>query len=92
MLYLLSNIFFYIILIRLLSAGPRSTTTPLIIPLSVSLRNDLADPVVNGVGLAGFTSRANSFLSALVVLYHQGLKNNTRLTRFFNPTKKNSVR
>ena len=32
------------------------------IPLSVSLWNDLADPVFDGVGLAGFKSRANAFL------------------------------
>ena len=29
--------------------------------LSVSLWNDLADPVFDGVGLAGFKSRANAF-------------------------------
>ena len=34
------------------------------IPLSVSLRNDLADPVFDSVGLEGFKSRANSFLLA----------------------------
>ena len=32
------------------------------IPLSVSLRNDLADPVFDGIGLAGFESRANASL------------------------------
>ena len=32
------------------------------VPLSVSLWNDLADPVFDGVGLAGFKSRANAFL------------------------------
>ena len=32
------------------------------IPLSVSLRNDLANPVFDGVRLAGFKSRANAFL------------------------------
>ena len=32
------------------------------IPLSVSLWNDLANPVFNGVGLVGFKSRANVFL------------------------------
>ena len=30
-------------------------------PLSVSFWNDLADPVFDGVGLAGFKSRANAF-------------------------------
>ena len=34
------------------------------VPLSVSLRNDLSDPVFDGVGLAGFKSRANAFLFA----------------------------
>ena len=29
--------------------------------LSVSLWNDLSDPVFDGVGLAGFNSRANAF-------------------------------
>ena len=32
--------------------------------LSVSLWNDLANPVFDGVGLAGFKSRANAFLLA----------------------------
>ena len=32
------------------------------VPLSVSLFNDLSDPVFDGVGLAGFKSRANAFL------------------------------
>ena len=35
------------------------------IPLSVSLWNDLANPVFDGVGLAGFKSRANAILLAL---------------------------
>ena len=34
------------------------------IPLLVSLWNDLADPVFDRVGLAGFKSRANTFLLA----------------------------
>ena len=34
------------------------------VPLSVSLWNDLADLVFDGVGLAGFKSRANAFLLA----------------------------
>ena len=33
-------------------------------PLSVSLWNDLSDPVFDGVGQAGFKSRANAFLLA----------------------------
>ena len=32
------------------------------IPLSVSLWNDLANPVFDGVGLAAFKSMANAFL------------------------------
>ena len=35
------------------------------IPLSVSLWNDLADPVFDYVGLAGFKSRANAFSKLL---------------------------
>ena len=38
------------------------------IPLSVSFWNDLASPVFDGVGPAGFKSRANSFLLAQAVL------------------------
>ena len=34
------------------------------VPLSASLWNDLADPVYDGVGLAGFKSIANAFLLA----------------------------
>ena len=34
------------------------------IPLSVSLWNDLTNPVSNGVGLAGFKNTANAFLLA----------------------------
>ena len=34
------------------------------IPLAESLWNDLGDPVFDGVGLAGFKSRANPFLLA----------------------------
>ena len=34
------------------------------VPLSVSLWKDLSDPVFDGVGLAGFKSRANVFLLA----------------------------
>ena len=32
------------------------------VPISVSLWNDLSDSVFDGVGLAGFKSRANAFL------------------------------
>ena len=34
------------------------------IPLSVSLWNDLVDPVFDGVGLAGFQCRVNTFSMA----------------------------
>ena len=44
---------------RLLAAEPRSTAG--LIPLSVSLWNHLAYPVFDGVGQAGFKSRANAF-------------------------------
>ena len=47
------------ILIRHLAAEPRT-----FVPLSVSLWNDLADPVFDGLGLASFKSRANAFLLA----------------------------
>ena len=45
-----------------------SLYTRTFIPLSVSLWNDLANPVFNGVGLAGFKSRANAFLLAYAAL------------------------
>ena len=38
------------------------------VPLLVSLWNDLSDPVFDGVGLPGFKSKANAFLSAQSVL------------------------
>ena len=38
------------------------------VPLSVSRWNDLADSVFDGVGLAGFKSRANAFLLAEAAL------------------------
>ena len=37
-------------------------------PLSLSLWNDLSDPVFDGVGLEGFKSRANAFLLAYSAL------------------------
>ena len=46
-------------------APPRCRTSQYsmtFIPLSVSLRNDFGDPVLDGVGLAGAKSRANAFL------------------------------
>ena len=45
-------------------APPRCRTSQYsrtFIPLSVSFWNDLANPVFDGVGLAGFKSRANAF-------------------------------
>ena len=48
-------------------APPRCRTSQYrrtFVPLSVSFWNNLSDPVFDGVGLAGFTSRANAFLSA----------------------------
>ena len=45
-------------------AAPRCRTSQYsrtFIPLSVSRCNDLADPVFDGLGLAGFKSRANVF-------------------------------
>ena len=49
------------ILMRLLAAEPRSTAG---LPHHVSLFNDIANPVFDGVGLAGFESRANASLLA----------------------------
>ena len=41
------------------------------VPLSVFLWNDLADPIFDGVGLAGFKMKANAFLFAkLLYLYY----------------------
>ena len=37
-------------------------------PLSVSLWNDLSDPMFDDVGLEGFKSRANAFLLSPTVL------------------------
>ena len=48
-------------------APPRCRTSQYrrtFIPLSVSLWKDLTDPLFDGVGLAGFKSRANAFLLA----------------------------
>ena len=48
-------------------APPRCRTSQYrrgFVPLSVSLWNDLSDPVYDGVGLTGFKSRANAFLLA----------------------------
>ena len=48
-------------------APPRCRTSQYrrtFVPLSVSLWNDLRDPVFDGVGLAGFKNRANAFLLA----------------------------
>ena len=45
-------------------APPRGRTSQYrrtFVSLSVSLWNDLADPVLDGVGLAGFKSEANVF-------------------------------
>ena len=47
------------ILMRFIAAEPCSTAGHLS-PLSVSQWNDLADPVFDGVGLAGFKTRANA--------------------------------
>ena len=73
------------ILMRLLAAEPRRPQD--FIPLSVSLWNDIGDPVFDGVAQADFKSRANSFLLAqllvrslflsycfpLVIFYSMGL-------------------
>ena len=48
-------------------APPRCRTSQYrrtFVPFSVSLWNALSDPMFDGVGLAGFKSRANAFLLA----------------------------
>ena len=52
------------ILMRLLTAKPRST-----VGLSFPSQSHRADPVFDGVGLAGFKSRAIAFLFALAARY-----------------------
>ena len=52
-------------------APPRCRTSQYrrtFVPISVFLWNDFADPVFDGVGLAGFKSRANAFLLATAAL------------------------
>ena len=51
-------------LMHRLAAEPCRQYSRTFIPLSVSLRNDLANLVFDGVGLAGFKSRANASLLA----------------------------
>ena len=51
------------------------------VPLSVSLWNDLSYPLFEGVGLAGFKSRANAFLLALSAL---SVVSPTILSSFFH--------
>ena len=56
---------------RYTDAPPRCRTLQYnrtFIPFSVSLWNDLANPVFDVVGLAGFKSRANASLLALAAL------------------------
>ena len=60
---------------RFTYAPPRCRTSlyrRTFIPLSVSLWNDLASPVSDGMGLAGFKSRANAFLCSIptIVFYY----------------------
>ena len=53
-------------------ARPRCRTSQYrrsFVPLSVSLWNNLSDPVFDGVELAGFKSRANAFLLAYDLLF-----------------------
>ena len=57
---------------RLTYAPPRCRTSQYrltFIPVSVSLWNDLSDPVFDGVGLGGFKSRANPFLLAYLLAH-----------------------
>ena len=52
-------------LMCLLTAEPLSIAG-LLFPFSVSLWNDLSDPIFDGVGLTGFKSRANAFLMVTI--------------------------
>ena len=55
---------------RYTCAPPRCRTSRFrknFIPLSVYLWNELGDPVFDGVGLAGFKSKANFFLLAYLL-------------------------
>ena len=57
-------------------APPRCRTSQYrrtFIPLSVSLWNDLSDPVFDGVRLASFKSRANAFLLAWLLAHFLSL-------------------
>ena len=61
-----------VIALRFTYAPPRCRTSQYhrtFIPLSVALWNDLSDPVFDGVGLAGFKSRANAFLLAQLLAH-----------------------
>ena len=52
-------------------APPRCRTSQCrrtFVPLSVSLWSYLADPIFDGVGLAGIKSRANAFFFAIAAL------------------------
>ena len=52
-------------------APPRCRTSQYrraFVPLSMSLWNDLTDPIFDGVGLAGFKSKANAFFPFLFFL------------------------
>ena len=55
-------------MVLLFSAEPRRQQA--FIPLTVSLWNDLADPVFDGEGLAGFKSRTNAFLLSQAARSH----------------------
>ena len=65
-----------VIVHRYTYAPPRCRTSPYhrtFIPWSVSLWNDLSDAVFDGVGLAGFKSRANAFLLAHLLAHFLSL-------------------
>ena len=57
------------ILMRLLAVEPRSTGGFLFPCISVSLLNDLGNPVFDGVILAGFEGRANAYWPKLLTLF-----------------------
>ena len=63
LLFLLYTSELFLILENKLIGYADDSTLMAVVP-SVSLWNDLADPVFDGVGLVGFKTRANAFLLA----------------------------
>ena len=63
--YILISVYLYYTSVYLYAASlQKLAVAQTSVPLIVSLCNDPADPVFDGVGLVGFKSRANGFLLA----------------------------